>query len=176
MVSVDIYVNETTRHADVILPAPSVLQKPHYDVALLQLGMRNVANWSEPVFPLDDDQLDEWQILAKLALIAPGHGRRTRDPAVVDDLMIRSMVDGAVADEHGRCLGRDPDEVLAALAPRTGPARIVDFMLRSGPYGDAFGDDPGRPHPRHAPRIPARHRLRRPRSRGCLTGCAPRAA
>ncbi len=54
MVSVDIYVNETTRHADVILPAPSALQKPHYDVALLQLAVRNVANWSEPVLPLDD--------------------------------------------------------------------------------------------------------------------------
>ena len=56
--------------------------------------------------------------------------------------MIRSMVDGAVADEHGPLSGRDPDDVLAALAPRTGPARIVDFMLRSGPYGDAFGDVP----------------------------------
>ena len=49
MVAVDIYVNETTRHADVILPAPSALQKAHYDLALLQLALRNVANWSEPV-------------------------------------------------------------------------------------------------------------------------------
>jgi anaerobic selenocysteine-containing dehydrogenase len=158
MVSIDIYVNETTRHADVILPAPSVLQKQHYDVALLQLGLRNVANWSEPVFPLGDDQLDEWQILAKLALIAaPGLGGAQKeglggaqkeglgadgDPAVVDDLMIRSMVDSAVADEHGTLFARDPSELLAALAPRTGPARIVDFMLRSGPYGDAFGANP----------------------------------
>ena len=51
MVSVDIYVNETTRHADVILPAPSALQKGHYDLALLQLALRNVANYSEPVLP-----------------------------------------------------------------------------------------------------------------------------
>jgi anaerobic selenocysteine-containing dehydrogenase len=150
MVSIDIYINETTRHADVILPAPSVLQKQHYDVALLQLGLRNVANWSEPVFPLGDDQLDEWQILAKLALIAaPGLGGAEKeglgadgDPTVVDDLMVRSMVDSAVGDEYGPLFGRDPDELLAALAPRTGPARIVDFMLRSGPYGDAFGAKP----------------------------------
>src|SRR5690606_14893475 len=60
MVSVDIYVNETTRHADVILPVPSPLQKPHYDLALLQLALHNVANWSEPVLPLDDGQPDEW--------------------------------------------------------------------------------------------------------------------
>ena len=78
MVSVDIYVNETTRHADVILPVPRALQKPHYDLALLQLALRNVANWSEPVLPLDEGQPDEWEVLAKLALIAAGHGARRR--------------------------------------------------------------------------------------------------
>ena len=46
MVSVDIYVNETTRHADVILPAPSPLYRSHYDLALYQLAVRNVANYS----------------------------------------------------------------------------------------------------------------------------------
>jgi anaerobic selenocysteine-containing dehydrogenase len=46
MLSIDIYLNETTRHADVILPAPPPLQKSHYDVALYQLAVRNVANYS----------------------------------------------------------------------------------------------------------------------------------
>ena len=46
MVSIDIYVNETTRHADVILPAPEPLEKAHYDLALYQLSTRNVANYS----------------------------------------------------------------------------------------------------------------------------------
>jgi anaerobic selenocysteine-containing dehydrogenase len=142
MVSVDIYVNETTRHADVILPAPSVLQKPHYDIALLQLALRNVANWSEPVFELGDDDRDEWETLARLALIAQGAGADA-DPAVVDDLTIAALVQAAVSDEYGPLFGRDPDEILAALEPRTGPARIVDFMLRSGPYGDGFGSHEG---------------------------------
>ena len=44
MVSLDIYVNETTRHADVILPAPEPLAKAHYDSALYQLAVRSVAN------------------------------------------------------------------------------------------------------------------------------------
>ena len=48
-VAVDIYVNETTRHADVILPAPSPLQRSHYDLAFYQLSVRNVANYSPPV-------------------------------------------------------------------------------------------------------------------------------
>jgi anaerobic selenocysteine-containing dehydrogenase len=139
MVSVDIYRNETSRHADVILPAPSALEKPHYDVALLQLAVRNVVNWSEPVLPLPPGQPDEWEVLARLALIAQGLGGGA-DPAVVDDLVIGTIVGAAVADEHGPLHGRDPDELLAALAARTGPARIIDFYLRSGPYGDHFGE------------------------------------
>ena len=141
MVAVDIYVNETTRHADVILPSPSALQKGHYDVALLQLALRDTANYSEPVLPLDDGQLSEWEVLARLALVLQGAGADA-DPAVVDDLMIGSMVQGSVADETSPVFGREPEEVLEALAPRRGPERIVDFLLRTGPYGEGFGADP----------------------------------
>ena len=140
MVSVDIYVNETTRHADVILPAPDPLAKSHYDVALLQLGVRNIANYSPPVIQLGD-QPDEWEVLAKLALIFQGMGADA-DASVVDDLAIRGLVDNAVADETGPLYERDPDEILAALEPRQGPERLLDFMLRTGPYGEKFGADP----------------------------------
>jgi anaerobic selenocysteine-containing dehydrogenase len=139
IVSIDIYRNETSRHADVILPAPSALEKPHYDVALLQLAVRNVTNWSDPVLALPDGQPDEWEVFARLALIAQGVDG---DPAVVDDLVVGTIIGSAVGDEHGPLHGRDPDELLAALAPRTGPARIIDFYLRSGPYGDHFGIEP----------------------------------
>ena len=46
MVSVDIYLNETTRHADVILPPPSPLQKAHFDFAFYGLSVRNIVNYS----------------------------------------------------------------------------------------------------------------------------------
>jgi anaerobic selenocysteine-containing dehydrogenase len=141
MVAVDIYLNETTRHADVILPVPSALQKGHYDIALLQLALRNVANYSEPVLPLDDGQLDEWEVLARLALVLQGAGA-SADPAVVDDLMASSLVQAGVAAATGPIAGRQPDEVLAALAPRRGPERILDLMLRTGPFGEGFGADP----------------------------------
>ncbi|MGV3759357.1 MAG: molybdopterin-dependent oxidoreductase [Actinomycetota bacterium] len=141
MVAVDIYVNETTRHADVILPAPSALQKGHYDIALLALALRNVANYSEPVLPLEEGELDEWEVFARLALLLQGLGP-DGDPAAVDDLMATSLVQAAVADETGPIHGRDPEEILAALAPRTGPERLLDLMLRTGPYGDGFGVDP----------------------------------
>jgi anaerobic selenocysteine-containing dehydrogenase len=141
MVSVDIYVNETTRHADVILPSPSALTKAHYDVALLQFAVRNVANYSPPVFPLPDGQPAEWEILARLALVVEGRGADA-DPSVIDDVAIRAMVDGAVADQHSVIHGMEPDKVLGELAPRVGPERMLDFMLRTGPYGDGFGAGP----------------------------------
>jgi anaerobic selenocysteine-containing dehydrogenase len=140
-VAVDPYVNETTRHADVILPVPTALQKGHYDVALLQLALRNVANYSPPLLPLDEGQMAEWQVLARLALIAQGMGAAA-DPAVVDDLMVQSLVGAAVADETSPIAGRDPGEIVAALGERTGPERLIDFMLRTGPYGDGFGANP----------------------------------
>ena len=120
MVSVDIYVNETSRHADVILPAPSPLTKSHYDVAFYQFSLRNVANYSPPVLPPEEGLMDEWKILAKLALIAQGMGADA-DPSIVDDMAIKAMADRNGFD-------------VAALGDRVGPDRMVDYMLRTGPY------------------------------------------
>lgn len=143
MVSVDIYLNETTRHADVILPPPSHLQRDHYDVFLLAFAVRNVANYSPAVLPLDPGQPDEWEILAKLGMIAQGSGVDA-DPAVADDIAIAALVASAVRDSTSNICGRDAEEILGLLSVsgRRGPARMVDFMLRSGPYGDAFGAAP----------------------------------
>jgi anaerobic selenocysteine-containing dehydrogenase len=140
MVAVDPYVNETTRHADVILPVPTALQRPHYDLALLQLAVRNVANYSPAVLPLDEGQPDEWHVLARLALVVQGFGADA-DPALVDDLVLRTLVEGAVADETSPVAGREVDDIIALLGERTGPSRILDFMLRTGPYGDGFNSD-----------------------------------
>ena len=142
MVSVDIYLNETTRHADVILPGPSSLQRGHYDVALLQLALRNVANYSPPVLPLDPGTPQEWELLSTLALIAQGAGAAT-PPAVLDDLVVRTVVEGVVADETSPVHGWDAEEVLRRLDGRRGPERILDLFLRTGPYGDGFAEGNG---------------------------------
>ena len=141
MVSVDIYVNETTRHADVILPAPSPLYRSHYDLALYQLAARNVANYSPAVLELDDGQMPEWHTLLRLAGIAAGQGPDA-DLEAFDDLVIGGLVARDLQDPASPLAGRDAGELLAALEPRRGPERMLDFMLRSGPYGDRFGDDP----------------------------------
>jgi anaerobic selenocysteine-containing dehydrogenase len=143
MVSIDLYLNETTRHADVVLPPPSQLQRSHYDLLLLQFAVRNVANYSPAVLPLEDGQPDEWEIIAKLTAIAQGAGVDA-DPSTVDDLAISGLVERAVTSEHSVIAGRDAGEILAELAAsgRRGPDRMLDFMLRTGPFGDGFGANP----------------------------------
>jgi anaerobic selenocysteine-containing dehydrogenase len=141
MVSVDIYVNETTRHADVILPAPSPLYRSHYDLALYQLAARNVANYSPAILELDDSHMPEWHALLRLAGIAAGQGPDA-DIEAFDDLVIGSLVARDLQDPASPLAGRDAGELIAALAPRRGPERMLDWMLRSGPYGDHFGGDP----------------------------------
>ena len=142
MVSIDIYLNETTRHADVILPPPSALQRDHYDLALLGFGVRNVANYSAPVLPLDDGQPDEWEILTRLGLIAAGFGLEL-PIADADTLGLTALVQGAVNDPTSPVHGRDVGELMAALGDEPGPTRALDFMLQTGPFGAAFGANPG---------------------------------
>ncbi len=146
MVSIDIYLNETTRHADVILPPPSTLSRGHYDVALLQFAIRNVAHYSPPVLPLEEGEFDEWEIMARLALIAEATSTTPAptDPAIVDDLAIAGLAAAAVRDQASNVSGRDADELVAAVSQggRRGPERLLDMMVRTGPYGDGFGSNP----------------------------------
>jgi anaerobic selenocysteine-containing dehydrogenase len=137
--AIDIYVNETTRHADVVLPAPEPLAKGHYDLALYQLAARNVANYSPAVF--EHDGPGEWELLLRLAGIASGQGPDA-DVEALDQMVVGSLVAREAADEHSPVAGRDPDELLEALEPRRGPERLLDLLLRTGPYGDAFGANP----------------------------------
>ena len=64
------------------------------------------------------------------------------DGAALDDLVISTLVQREVGDAGSRVAGRDPAELIEALEPRRGPERVLDFMLRVGPYGDGFGAEP----------------------------------
>jgi anaerobic selenocysteine-containing dehydrogenase len=142
MVSVDIYLNETTRYANVILPPPLSLARSHYDLALYQLAVHNVANYSPPVIEREPGTLDEWEIFLHLAGILGGQGAAV-DIQPIDDLSVATLIQREVATPGSRIEGRDAGELLDALKPRRGPERILDFLLRSGPYGDGFGTQDG---------------------------------
>ncbi|MFJ9662350.1 molybdopterin oxidoreductase family protein [Streptomyces griseoflavus] len=140
MVSVDPYLNETSRHADVVLPPPPPAQSPHHDFAFNTLAVRNQVRYTRPAVPLEPGRMAETEILARLVLAATGgHGA---DPAVVDALAVDRTLGRAVKDPHSPVRGRDPKELAAHLTGGTGPERRLDMMLRLGPYGDGFGAEP----------------------------------
>ncbi|MDX6581835.1 MAG: hypothetical protein QOI10_1019 [Solirubrobacterales bacterium] len=141
MVCVDIYVNETTRHADVVLPAPEPLAKPHYDFALYQLAVRSVANYSPAVIDPPEGAPHEWEILLRLAAIAAGQGPDA-DLEAWDDLVVQTLIGREVALPGSPIQGREAAEIAAALGDRRGPERVLDFLLRVGPFGEGFGADP----------------------------------
>ena len=78
MLSVDVYLNETTRHAQLILPPTSALEHDHYDLAFHKFAVRNTARYNAPVLPKPAGALHDWEIFAGLAA---AHARLTGEPA-----------------------------------------------------------------------------------------------
>jgi anaerobic selenocysteine-containing dehydrogenase len=145
MLSLDVYLNETTSHADVILPAPSPLRRSHYDLALYLFAIRNVANYSPPTLPPDPEIPDEWVTLLRLAGIAFGLGPAA-DIAMLDEQVARTLIEREIKIEQSPFHGREVDDVLAELEPRVGPERLLDLMLRAGPYRLTLAELEAAPH------------------------------
>jgi anaerobic selenocysteine-containing dehydrogenase len=132
MISVDLWLNETTRHADVILPGLSPLEQPHHDDLILLFAIHSIANYSAPVFD-PGDRPHEWEILIRLTGLCAGTPAEDVDVAAIDDgffdyLAFTRGLDGAQIRklyEHG------------------GPERMLDLTLRTGPFGDQYGEKPG---------------------------------
>lgn len=116
MVAIDIYLNETTRHANIILPPTFALEHDHYDLAFHALAVRNTAKYSPALFAKSEDQRHDWQIFA--------------------GLMTRLL-------QHDANEGRPKDVVLARALRFVSdhaegfldPARTLDLLLRMGPNG-----------------------------------------
>jgi anaerobic selenocysteine-containing dehydrogenase len=113
MVSIDLYVNETTRYADVILPPAWALVDDHVDLMMTSFAVRNVARWSPPVVERQAGEKSDWEILLEL---------------------IYRMGGGPV--------GLAPLDWLYRVGRRVGirwrPDSTVDLLLRLGPHGDKF--------------------------------------
>lgn len=105
MVSVDIYLNETTRHADILLPPVSPLERSHYSAALHMFAVRNTAKWSPPLFERGEDSRHDWEILLEMTeRLEKERGNRKN----------------ALAARAFRALG---------------PDRVIDLGIRFGAYG-----------------------------------------
>ncbi|MEU3739353.1 molybdopterin-dependent oxidoreductase [Streptomyces sp. NPDC032198] len=137
MVSVDPYLNETSRHAHVVLPPPPPSQSAHFDFVFNGFAVRNQVRYTRAALPLAAGRMPETEILARLVLAASGmHGA---DPAAVDAMVVDKTLGKAVTEAHSPAYGRDPKELSALLTGESGPERRLDLMLRLGPYGDGFG-------------------------------------
>ena len=107
MVSIDPYLNETSRHAHLVLPPVSPLERDHYDLVFHLLAVRNTVRYSPALFAPPPDGREDWQILHGLARrIGARRGRQT----VASSMMTKA-------------------------AGRLGPRGILALLLRTGPHG-----------------------------------------
>ncbi|MFE2475439.1 molybdopterin-dependent oxidoreductase [Streptomyces sp. NPDC059389] len=138
MVSIDPYLNETSRHAHVVLPPPPPSQSAHHDFAFNGFAIRNQVRYSRPAVPLEAGRLDECEIHARLVLAVSGR-YGSADPSAVDEMVIHGVLAKETADPHSPLHGQDPAHLADLLTGENGPERRLDLMLRLGPYGDRFG-------------------------------------
>lgn len=143
LVCLDVHLNETTRHADVIIPARSPFAESHFDVFFSQYATRNTARFHRAVIApssvaadrhdADDPVPADWESMVRLIAIVMGRGADA-SPDDVDEMLLRSMLGPMPADAV--------DGILAATAGRRGADRRLDLAIRSGPFGDQFGAVP----------------------------------
>jgi anaerobic selenocysteine-containing dehydrogenase len=147
MVCVDPYLNETTKHANVILPPPRILQMPHYDFLLFIVTVRNYTRYSPAVLPLEPGQLSEAEIMAKLTLIAAGAGAAA-PAAGCDEMIVNQILEGATQMPGSPFEGAEVADVREALQVEgdDGPEQILDVMLKFGSYGLSLAKLKENPH------------------------------
>jgi len=139
LVSVDPYITASSRHADVILPPRSALERSHYDLAFEGNMIRSFAKYSPAVFATDSP--DESEILARLALIVSGFGANA-DPELAHHQVLDTLLERELGLSSSPIHGRDKDEILEALSPWSWSEQIIDLRLRVGRHGDGFGANP----------------------------------
>ncbi|MGL5927296.1 MAG: molybdopterin dinucleotide binding domain-containing protein, partial [Dermatophilaceae bacterium] len=123
-VAVDFFVNETTRHAHVILPPTGPLERDHYDLVFHLLAVRDTARWSPALYPRQPGARHDWEIARDLglAVLAERRRRASRERSVRNSLRgIRS--------------GLDRSTLFAVARLRMPPARQLDLLLRTGGGG-----------------------------------------
>jgi anaerobic selenocysteine-containing dehydrogenase len=135
MVSLDIYRNETTRHADVILPTTSQLEHANYDFLFQGTSVRNFARWSPEVFEPDAELPELGRVLLEVAGRSNGTTAET-----LDELLFSGMLATFVGKPDTPAADVTIEQAREKLGDERGWERLLDLMLRTGPYGDGFDD------------------------------------
>ncbi|MEN8639988.1 molybdopterin oxidoreductase family protein [Pseudomonas sichuanensis] len=133
MLSIDLYINETTRHADLILPSTSALENDHYDSTFNLLAVRNVSRFNRAILAKPEGALHDWEIFVGLAKAfaarAQAELKATLPPAQMIDYALRKGPYGDAStwklslqtlDQHPH--GLDLGPLTPNLADRLGTA------------------------------------------------------
>ncbi len=132
MISIDNALNETTRHAHVLLPGLSALEQAHFDDLILNWAVRSTGNYSPAVFAPPEDHPGEWRIFTVLGALLMGVPLADIDVDAFDDGFFSVLCEAK---------GVDPAAVLP-LYDEGGPERLLDLQIRTGEFGDRYGERP----------------------------------
>ncbi|MBP9033480.1 MAG: molybdopterin-dependent oxidoreductase, partial [Pseudomonadales bacterium] len=128
VVALDIYINETTSRADVILPSAVQLEHSNYDFLFQSTTVRNFARYSPRVLVPEPGVREQWQLMLEVCGRVNGLALEQLDTMIFEGLAERLAAATGVAAVRIRELA----------GPEPGPERLLDMMLRAGPCGDRF--------------------------------------
>ena len=137
MLSLDIYINETTRHADIIIPGPSYAEHSDFAAVTAYETIRKFIKWGAPVFAPEGGTPHDWQIFAGLAARLRGIS-----VAEIEEEYVRELLGIATSAGRPEAHGVPIEEARRLIGDAPGPDRIFDILIRGGPMGDAFGRVP----------------------------------
>lgn len=135
MVAFDFYLNETTSQADIIIPSTTQLEHSNYDFLFAATCVRNFAQYSPQTFAPEPGALEQWEIINEVT--AQMNGMTRSD---LESMMLDGLIDQTLANSEALA-GLTAEDIKSATAHHEGPERLLDIMLRAGPYGDKFGGD-----------------------------------
>ena len=135
MASIDIYLNETTRFANVILPPSGHLEQVHYPPFSPPYMVRSYAKWDHAAFAADSP--GDGEILLRLNARILGLA-----PEALEEQALQGMIVQALAADGELAARMSVADCFDEVAVHHGPARFIDFLIRSGPFGDRFGARP----------------------------------
>ena len=136
-VCLDIYINETTSQADMILPSTVHPEHSNIDVTFQNFTTRNYVSFSPKTFEPAPGLKDLGEIILEISARMAG---LTRDE--MEGFVYQGMVDMACQRAADAGYELTPDTINTNVTGDTAPERYIDIMLRTGPYGDQFGRRP----------------------------------
>lgn len=133
MVALDIYINETSSQADIILPSTTQAEQSNYDLTFTGTSGRNFANYTPKLFEPENNLQTMGEALCEITA-----GLNGISAADMDNFMFEGTLERVIT--QSAAIGRelDADAIRAEYADQPGWERMIDIMLRNGPYGDGF--------------------------------------